>query len=399
MKNFVKYINEISKNPFIEKKALHTTTILMPELDTTEGIYRSILPSYIINTKVENYRMIIAGMTERTPVSNNEKNFFINQKLMLASDHIVFPFVSYPLQPVIDTVRKCKPGMKFSYYVDFNYYLAPESYPHSKEYVVAKMIENIEMNIKAVDQVIFTSKALRDYVGDKLSEKYKEKFGTMLIYQPLFVSPDLMKTDYEMKVEKGVTKILIIGDEYHFSDINWIKGILTELKKKYKDAVKIIIIGFNGIRGKTNYLKGLNFEFKARVPFYKYFELIKHISPDIFLIPANKTPFNNTSKNYVKFMELALLNVPVIVPAIRPFGNCPEDKENMIITNQNGFICEKKEDYFMQLDSFFHSKEKFDGVLGPAYAMATDYNIILPNNVKILQSIYFPLDVPKQPAL
>ena len=394
MKDFVKYINTMNNEPFPPKKANYTTTILMPELDTTEGIYRTLLPAYIMN-KLDDCRVCVIGITERTGIGNNAKDYLISQRLIKESDHVVFPFVSYPIQPIIDEIRKVKKEVKFSYYIDFNFYTVPESYPHAKEYMIAKMIDVIEMNIKAVDQAIFTNKALRDYVGDKIAEKYKEKFGTNLVWQPLFVLPEIMKTDYEMKVEKDKVKVLIIGDEYHFSDINWIKGILYTLKGKYKDKVKLIMLGFNGLKGKNNYLRDLDFEYKERVPYYKYFELLTHISPDVLLIPANKSTFNNTSKNYVKYLELALLNVPVIAPLIKPYGGNPASKDNLIVTNQNGFCCESKEDYLMQLECMFTAREKFDGVLGTAYATATDYNIALPGNIEILTSIYFPKDGPK----
>jgi hypothetical protein len=389
MRNFISYINAIFQNPFIPKEAKHTTAILLPELHTTEGIYRSLLPSYIFNG-MPDYRVLILGLTDKVGVSPNDKDFHITQQIANETDHIVFPFVSFPLQPVIDKVRIIKPSMKFSYYIDANYYLMPDSYPHAKEYKLAKMIEFIEANIKAVDQVIVTNKALKDYIADKLDERYKGiKFNTNIVWQPLFILPALMKTEYENKPEKGKIKILIIGDEYHFTDINWIKGTLKDIKAKYKNAIAIHIIGFDGKRGDKNFLSDLKFEYHPRVPYFKYFELIKHIAPDVLVIPANKNTFNNTSKNYVKYLELAYFNVPVIAPNIRPFGNSPNTKENLIATNQNGFLCDKKEDYMMQIESMFTTREKFDGVLGVAYATAVDYDITVTSNIEILKKIYF----------
>ena len=61
----------------------------------------------------------------------------------------------------------------------------------------------------------------------------------------------------------------------------------------------------------------------------KYFELIRHIAPDILLIPANKNTFNNTSKNYIKYLEFAYMNIPVLAPDL----TCYSD---IIKTNDNG---------------------------------------------------------------
>lgn len=398
MKNFIKYIGAITDNPFVPKEAKHTTTILLPELDTTEGIYRSLLPSYIFNG-MPDYRVIIMGLTEKVGISHNAKDFIITEKLIKESDHIIFPFVSFPLQMAVDEIRDIKPSMKFSYYIDANYYLMPDSYPHAKEYKLAKMIDLIECNIKAVDQVIVTNKALKDYIADKLEERHKGVvFNTKIVWQPLFILPELTKVQYENKPVKGKVKVLIIGDEYHFTDINWIKGTLLNLKVKYKETIEIHIIGFNGKRGDKNYLSDLKFEYHERVSYFKYFELIKHIGPDVLLIPANKNTFNNTSKNYIKYIELAYLNVPVIAPNIRPYGNCPESQDNIIATNQNGFLCDTKEDYMMQIESIFTAKEKFDSVLDLAYATGVDYDIKAGNNIEILKKIYFPDDGPEKPT-
>jgi hypothetical protein len=384
MKNFIKYINAINHNPVFPKPAKQTTTILMPELDTTEGIYRSLLPSYILNS-LDDYRVIISGMTEKTKISNNAKDAEITLSLIKESDHIVFPFVSYPLQPIIDEIRQIKKDIMFSYYIDANYYIMPDTYPFANEYKLPRMIETIEANIKAVDQVIVTNKALKDYIGDKIKERYPDvKFNTDIVWQPLLIMPELFKTDYEMALDKKKVKILIIGDEFQFSDINFIKGILKDVKVKYKDSAEIHILGFNGIRGEKNYLQDLEFKYHERVPYFKYFELIKHIAPNLFLIPANGNKFADTSKNNIKYLEFAYLNVPVIAPNIKPYS------ENLIKTNENGFLCDKKEDYFMQIESFFTVQDKFTRVPDLAYTTASDYNITLDNNINILKSIYFP---------
>lgn len=383
MKNFTSYITAISQQPFVPKEAKHTTTILLPELDTAEGIYRTLLPSYIFNG-IKGLRMIIVGMTQKVGVSHNAKDFCITQNIIRESDHIIFPFVSYPLQGMIDEIRVVKKEMKFSYYIDANFYLMPDSYPHAKEYKLGNMVSLIESNIKAVDQVIVTNKALKDYIADKLKERHPNiVFNTIISWQPLFFLPGLLKTEYENKALQGKIKVLIVGDDYHFTDINYIKGILKDFKVKYKDKGIIHIVGFNGVRDKKNYLAGLEFEHHERVPYFKYFELIKHIAPDVLLIPANKNTFNNTSKNYVKYLEMAYMNIPVLCPNIKPYSD-------IVATNQNGFLCDEKEDYLMQLEAMYEFRQKFDDTLGPAYATVVDYDITLQGNIDILTNIYFP---------
>lgn len=390
MKEFNKYINALIKVPIFSKPAKRTTAILMPELHTTEGIYRSLLPSYILNS-LDDHRVLVLGISERTGICMNEKEFQISQALIQECEHIVFPFVSYPLKPFIDEIREVKPDMIFSYYIGANFYTMPDTYPHANEFKVAKMIENIEANIKAVNQIICTNESLLAYIEEKIKERYPDtKFGTNLIYQPLMILPDLLKTTYTNDPPKNKVRILIVGDEYHFSDINYIKGILKDIKVKYKEAAEIHILGFDGTRANKNYLADLNFTHHERVPYFKYFELIRHIAPTALLIPANKNTFNNTSKNFVKYLEFSHLNIPVLAPNIPPYSK-------IIKTNENGFLCDKKEDYFMQLEFLYTARQKFEKATDMAYTTASDYYITIDNNINILRTIYFPNNVlPKE---
>ncbi len=384
MKNFVEYINVISANPILPKKAKVTTTILMPELDTTEGIYRSLLPSYVVNGDSKDLRILIVGMTAKMNVSNNAKNWMITRALIAETDIFVFPFTSCPLRPVIDEIKAVKPFVKFMYYIDVNFYLMPEAYPYAKEYTLSKMVDIIEDNIKAMDYVIVTNEALREYILDRFKERYHgETIKTLFLCQQLFILPELMKTEYTNGPEKGKIKALIIGDEYQFSDINFIKGILKDFKCKYKEAAEVHILGWDGMRSKRNYLQGLDFKTYPRVTFSKYFEMIKHIGPDVLIIPANNSKFNETSKNYIKYLEFAHLNIPVIAPNIKTYSK-------LITNNVNGFLCTVKEDYMFQLETMFTEPAKSAGTLGLAYATASEKNILEEGNLKIIEAIYFP---------
>ncbi len=386
MKNFSKYLSAIATGPIIPKKARFTATILMPELDTTEGIYRSLLPSYIINGGENDCRMLIAGMSANTKISHNQKDFNITAELIRETDHFVFPFVSYPLRPIIDAIKEAKPTMKFSYYIDANYYLLTDTYPYAKEYKLAKMVDIIEDNIRAVDQVITTNKHLNDYIVEKIKEKYPGiTFGTNFYFQRLFILPSLMKTDIAANADKGKIRAIMIGDEYQFTDMNFIAGILKDLKKKYKENFELSILGWDGKRNEKAYIPEDTANFYKRVPFTKYFETIKHIDPNVLIIPARKNKFNDTSKNYVKYLEFAHMNIPVIAPFIEPYAD-------LIKTNENGFLCEDKDSYMFQLESMFLEPGKFDGTLGIAYATASDYAITDKTNIEKLLAIYFPAD-------
>lgn len=384
MKQFINYIETIATHPIIPKKAKMTTTILMPELDTTEGIYRSLLPAYVINGSEKDLRMLVVGISPKTNTSVNQRDFDIKKELIDETDHFVFPFVSIPLRPVIEKLKDYKPSLKFSYYIDANYYLMPEAYPFAKEYKMKKMIEIIEDNIKAVDQVITTNNTLIDYIIARLKETHPGvTFGTDFKLQKLYVLPDIMKTEYTNEVIKGRIKALIIGDEYHFSDINYILGILKDFKAKYKESFELTLLGWDGKRGEKNYMKDIPFKHYARTTYSNYFQTINHIAPSVLIISANVNKFNDTTKNYVKYLEFAQMNIPVVCPNIEPF-------KELITTNVNGFLCEDKDAYAFQMETMLSEPAKYEGVTGIAYATAKDYSITDPNNIKKLVTIYFP---------
>ncbi len=384
MKQFISYIAAASKEPIMRKKASMTTTILMPELDTTEGIYRSILPAYIINAVEKDLRLLIVGMSPKTNVSHNAKDFQITAELMKETDHFVFPFVSFPLRPIVEFIKDINPSTKFSYYIDANYYLMQDAYPFAKEYNVKKMIEIIEDNIRVVDQVICTNDSLINYIIAKIKENYPGvSFGTEFLYQRLYILPELMGKAAAAEPVRGRIKALIIGDEYQFSDINHVTGLLRDFKAKYKDAFELTLIGWDGKRKDKNYMKDIDFIHYARQPFTLYFEAIRKIAPNVLIIPATKSKFNETSKNYVKYLEFAQMNIPVIAPNIAPYAA-------LIHTNQNGFLCDDKEAYTFQLETMLSEPAKFENVLGVAYATAHDFNITDPVNIQKLKNIYFP---------
>jgi glycosyltransferase involved in cell wall biosynthesis len=192
-----------------------------------------------------------------------------------------------------------------------------------------------------------------------------------------------MKTEYTNDTKPGKIKALIIGDESQFSDINYILGMLKDFKCKHKDKFELIIMGWNGKRTNRDYMKNIPFTHIERTPFEKYFETIRHIGPDVLIIPATKSKFTDTSKNYIKYLEFAHMNIPVIAPNILPYSD-------LITNNTNGFLCSAKEDYAFQLETLYTEPSKASGTLGIAYATASDMNIAEECNILKLKSIYFP---------
>ena len=388
MKEFAKYVERVERARTIAdfpqvKGHEYTVLMLQPVGGTTEGIYRSMLPSLALNrdTKI---RCLPLGYSDyMESISINEKDFELKGKAIEISDHIVFPFVSQPLKPVIDAAREINPKVKFSYYIDFNYYYTPDSYPFANEYNKTEAIEIIENNILHVDQVIITNHSLYSFLLAHLSEKPELKgCGTDITFQEMYFDRTLIPDD--MAMIKNNTKKKRFGfvlNQKHFSDINYIKGVLKEFMKEYASEADLVILGFNGIHKGKNYLSDIDFELHPAVPFVDYFEKLNNLAIDCFVIPANPNKFNETSKNYIKYIEFSRLGVPVIAPNINPY-------QKIISPNGNGILCDKKETWTFQMETFLTDPDKFENMLTHSAATSLDFDISDKQNLEKLMQVY-----------
>lgn len=252
MKRFADYIQQIIRaktiSEFPAKKGFdYTVAIIQPELGSAEGIYRSLLPAMHL-TAGTNIRCIPVGISEQqNSLSINQKQFEIKRALAEICNHIVFPFTSLPLADTIKNLREINPKLKFSYYVDYNYYYTPDSYPFSNEYVGAEAIAIIENNISLMNQVIVSNRELYKFLSMELSKKdFIKGKGIDICYQPFFFdkgfTADLVPPETKTKTK---TRFGLVLNQYHFNDLSFIKGILKEFQKKHPE-VEYVVLGWNG---------------------------------------------------------------------------------------------------------------------------------------------------------
>ena len=265
MKEFAKYVERVEKarnlSEFPQVKGHeYTVLILQPEGGTTEGIYRSLLPALVLNRDTKIRCLPLGYSDHMESVSINEKAFELKTKAIEIANHIVFPFVSQPLKPIIDHCKEINPKVKFSYYIDFNYYFTPDSYPFANEYNKAEAIDIIEDNILHVDQAIVTNHPLYNFLYAQLSEKSQFKgCGTELTCQPLYFDKTLIPDDMARLKNSGKKKRFgFVLSQKHFSDINYIKGVLKEFMEKHAAEAKLVFLGFNGVHKGKNYLSGID---------------------------------------------------------------------------------------------------------------------------------------------
>lgn len=379
--------------PYGKKQAAWTVTFLVPVIDTTEGFYKMIVPAMAMNKYNFSIRCIIINMELYDPVKSiNYYSPELKQGLIKETDFMVFPFVSYPLEPVIAEIKKYNPNIKIGYHVDFNYYLVPDSYPFSNLYNNQEAHTIIEKNMRAVDRVFVSNKNLVNAIYEKTDEKYKKGYINNIVYQPLMFNKDYLNIGESDKKEKPMKyRIGIIASSMHLTDINYIKGVLVDILKKHGDDAELFIIGFDGVHKGKNYLKNIDFTYIPRISIFEYYQRIKDLSLNMALMPAKNNMFNRTSKNYIKYMEFAQLNIPVImsnvIQDVIPDKHRPQH-------NGTALVCKEKENwtYELELDIVGSDEpetvDKVEQIIYAAYESVENFNILLPDNLKYIEELY-----------
>ena len=389
MEKFKDYMNKLkdAKNisEFAVKKDFnYTVAFIQTETNTVEGIYRSLLPSFYLNN-LTTIRAFPVGRSEQmNSVSINQKEYEIKRNLAEITDHIIFPFTSLPLKGVVEELKKINPKLKFSYYIDYNFYFIPDSFPFMKEYAGAEIIANIEENITVVDQVIVTNRSLYNYLSLELSKKDNIKgCKTDICHQPLYYDKSLFPKLPEENLKKDNKKVRfgIVMNQTHFSDLNFIKGILKEFLKNNSDKAEIVLMGWNGMYKGKNYLSNIDIEYHPPVPFFDYFEKLISLNIDCFIIPAKDNKFNTTSKNYIKGIEFTRLNTPIIAPDIDPY-------KEIFTHNDNAVLCKTKENWLFEMETFLKDPDKYYGLKDRAFVSILEKEISEKDNIENLLNIY-----------
>lgn len=138
-------------------------------------------------------------------------------------------------------------------------------------------------------------------------------------------------------MKKNRLKIGIIATPRNKHDIIQFQPQLSAITKNMHDKVDLIVYGYNNTDNEQeNWLKDVDFTFIKPTSIIHYFKQLKALELDLLLIPLVNNVYNTTSEDYNKFLESALLEIPVLAPNQNPY--------NLIITSEiNGFIYPTQE--------------------------------------------------------
>ena len=185
---------------------------------------------------------------------------------------------------------------------------------------LTEMNDTLMEFIKIADLVTTTTETLR--------QEYNA-YNKNVVVLPNMVDPDdfpVKKVNHTDKVRVGLVGSVVSNEEY--------EALKTNLDRLLKSPdVQVVIFGMPPKTEETfltqriykkeyDFWLSKNIEWQPFVPFQDYFETLNNLTLDLMLIPRQNSYFNQAKSN-IKFLEAAMLEIPVIASS---FPNGPYEE-------------------------------------------------------------------------
>lgn len=369
------------------------------------NIYKMILP-YLHLAETGVIATAMLGLHKFNPVERykHREEVAILPREMYWANTVVFPFTAISLHESFRHIRQFNPHANLVLHVDFDFTSLPVGHLYEGIFNDPRILNQIYHNLKLADTVIVANNLLGKTIIKRMREQGIEidprKFQTMVLstspkylfdvegadrdklYKVEYRVVEKVKTEteelgieldvpeeedffkdddlppieepfYIRRRNKEFTLGLIISDT-QVPDLESVLPDLVEISKKYKEALKIVLIGANIKNPAFKKTKALlkhafikdenlqalsgsigNFRFEKPVPIWKYYDLIAEINPDAILIPSCKSNFSIVSNDYKRYLDAALLKIPCICQKVDPY-------DKIIQPGKNGYLYEDK---------------------------------------------------------
>jgi glycosyltransferase involved in cell wall biosynthesis len=214
---------------------------------------------------------------------------------------------------------------------------------------------------------------------DFLAEEYKK------LNKKVFVLPncvDSLDWPEPKRNETDRVRVGIVGSVAYYNDAEVISNYLIELSGR-KD-VQLVLFGLQGKEDRANnklvaeiYKRDyalwgkVSVEHVGAVPMAMYFKTLNDLKLDLMLIPRKDNYFNRCKSN-VKFLEAAMLEIPVVAQSFSDKLS-PYDFD---INGENGLLATDTKSWKEQADKLIADKElrRKMGANAKEYVLA-NYNI------------------------
>ncbi len=337
MKKIIDLKEKIKKEEYLQSqfdddedyKGLKNILFISPQL-TGNHFYKYLIPYFnLFESGAAN--TAITGLINYNPTQRfTDHETPLTSQQIIWADLIVFPFTLQSIVELVEEIRDLNPEVTICYNLDYNFYEIPKSHPHYEDYEDKKVIETIEHNILyAADTCLTTNSQFTEYLKHKFGELKKTKYKKIDITTDIITIPILTDTnliyenlEWESKSESDAFKIGILCSHFNHKDVASFSDQYMRINKKFEDKVELHFIGINTMNESLfeKALSGIECEKHKPVILPNYFNRMNELGIDMLFVPSVTNVFNQTSENYNKFLEAAILKIPIIAPNMFPYN-------------------------------------------------------------------------------
>lgn len=216
--------------------------------------------------------------------------------------------------------------------------------------ILRERTENLNKFIEMADLVTTTTEFLAD--------EYR-KINPRVVVIPNCVDPN--DWPEPLRNESKKVRIGFVGSVTASGDYEVAIPLLDELNKR--NDVQIVMFGLPAKHAETEKVRELykeeaefwekyNIEWQPIVNMHEYFDVLNELRLDIMVIPRKDNYFNRCKSN-VKFLEAAMLEIPVVAQSFED-GLSPYDKD---IDSMNGMLARTSEDFKQAVNFLINNKD------------------------------------------
>lgn len=324
MNQIVQKLNDpdFCRQEFQAKKSLGKTNVLFVNpVNNHKSLYTHMIPFYVLKS-IDLFNVCITPLNDKHPV--------LSEKDVFWADTIVFPYTWQPLKALYGRIRQIKPGVKLIYYLNYNAWELPAGHPDTDHI----NLQNIEDNIFYAGMAAVTNRRLSDYVMERISYLLATRYGAndwpgRIATIPIVLDQNLSGAT-PIPANVGSPKILragIICDYDDDKEIYEFRKTLRQIRKKFDDTVKIIILGKKPRNPKSgkDAMHSIKHDFVSIDHIGDYFTTIQEQKIDVLINPSRYTLYNETTDDISYFCEATQMHIPVIVRNRHPYAPLLDD--------------------------------------------------------------------------
>lgn len=303
------------------------------------GYYRMIAPYFELN-KTDTHSAVISNL-HKWSFNNGFEDYdhAHDERLWQWAHYVVFPAIFVSLADSLDQALHINPRLKFVMDIDCLYHAMPEQHPAFRK-LDAERLQTLIANLLLMDVVTTPTNELMDWYMAYLNQHHATTGGLFASYPNLLSSVGYEDIVSIKQSKTNVVRIGIIGNPATYFDTLGIVGLLKQIKKEYGNGVELILFGWNGKIGKSDHqLEGLEFTQVKSVAFTHYLGKLNSLRLDMALLPMLDIPYNTEGKSFVKYLELAAFQIPVVASLFSPYSDIIED-------GFNGLLAEDRADWY-----------------------------------------------------